>query len=391
MSTLMSNYARLPITFAKGEGAYLWDTDGARYTDALSGIAVCGLGHAHPAITQAISEQAATLMHTSNIYGIAQQQQLADRLSEITGMQRSFFCNSGAEANEAAIKLARLYGHRRGIDSPTVIVAEGAFHGRTLATLTATGNPKVHEGFSPLVEGFVRVPYDDIAAIEAVAKEHKNIVAILVEPAQGEGGIHIPQADYLARLRTLCDQNEWLLMLDEIQTGMGRTGKWMAYQHSDILPDVLTLAKGLGNGFPIGACLAQGEAADLFTAGTHGSTFGGNALACRVALTVIDTIKQDDLLTRVNSLSAHFAQGFKAKLGQHTGVSEIRVNGLLIGIQLNKPCAELVKIALDNHLLINVTAGNVIRLLPPFILTDEQADDIINTLSSLITDFLAQH
>jgi len=391
MSTLMSNYARLPITFAKGEGAYLWDTDGARYTDALSGIAVCGLGHAHPAITQAISEQAATLMHTSNIYGIAQQQQLADRLSEITGMQRSFFCNSGAEANEAAIKLARLYGHRRGIDSPTVIVAEGAFHGRTLATLTATGNPKVHEGFSPLVEGFVRVPYDDIAAIEAVAKEHKNIVAILVEPAQGEGGIHIPQADYLARLRTLCDQNEWLLMLDEIQTGMGRTGKWMAYQHSDILPDVLTLAKGLGNGFPIGACLAQGEAADLFTAGTHGSTFGGNALACRVALTVIDTIKQDDLLTRVNSLSAHFAQGFKAKLGQHTGVSEIRVNGLLIGIQLSKPCAELVKIALDNHLLINVTAGNVIRLLPPFILTDEQADDIINTLSSLITDFLAQH
>jgi len=391
MSTLMSNYARLPVTFAKGEGAYLWDTDGARYTDALSGIAVCGLGHAHPAITQAISEQAATLMHTSNIYGIAQQQQLADRLSEITGMQRSFFCNSGAEANEAAIKLARLYGHRRGIDSPTVIVADGAFHGRTLATLTATGNPKVHEGFSPLVEGFVRVPYDDIAAIEAVAKEHKNIVAVLVEPAQGEGGIHIPQADYLARLRTLCDQNEWLLMLDEIQTGMGRTGKWMAYQHSDILPDVLTLAKGLGNGFPIGACLAQGEAADLFTAGTHGSTFGGNALACRVALTVIDTIKQGDLLTRVNSLSAHFAQGFKAKLGQHTGVSEVRVNGLLIGIQLNKPCAELVKIALDNHLLINVTAGNVVRLLPPFILTDEQADDIINTLSSLITDFLAQH
>jgi len=388
---LMSNYARLPVTFAKGEGAYLWDTDGARYTDALSGIAVCGLGHAHPAITQAISEQAATLMHTSNIYGIAQQQQLADRLSEITGMQRSFFCNSGAEANEAAIKLARLYGHRRGIDSPTVIVADGAFHGRTLATLTATGNPKVHEGFSPLVEGFVRVPYDDIAAIEAVAKEHKNIVAVLVEPAQGEGGIHIPQADYLARLRTLCDQNEWLLMLDEIQTGMGRTGKWMAYQHSDILPDVLTLAKGLGNGFPIGACLAQGEAADLFTAGTHGSTFGGNALACRVALTVIDTIKQGDLLTRVNSLSAHFAQGFKAKLGQHTGVSEVRVNGLLIGIQLNKPCAELVKIALDNHLLINVTAGNVVRLLPPFILTDEQADDIINTLSSLITDFLAQH
>lgn len=387
----MSNYARLPITFEKGEGAYLWDTDGARYTDALSGIAVCGLGHAHPAITQAISEQAATLIHTSNIYGIAQQQQLADRLSEITGMQRSFFCNSGAEANEAAIKLARLYGHRRGIDSPTVIVTDGAFHGRTLATLTATGNPKVHEGFSPLVEGFVRVPYDDIAAIEAAAKAHDNIVAVLVEPTQGEGGVHIPHPDYLARLRTLCDQNEWLLMLDEIQTGMGRTGEWMAYQHSNILPDVLTLAKGLGNGFPIGACLAQGEAADLFTAGTHGSTFGGNALACRVALTVIDTIKQENLLTRVNNLSAQFAQGFNAKLGQNTGVSEIRVNGLLIGIQLNKPCAELVKIALDNHLLINVTAGNVVRLLPPFILTDEQADDIINTLSSLITDFLAQH
>lgn len=387
-STLMPNYARLPVTFVKGEGAWLWDTQGTRYLDALSGIAVCGLGHAHPAITTAICEQASQLLHTSNIYGIAHQQTLADTLVRITGMETVFFGNSGAEANEAALKIARLYGHHQNIEKPTVIVTEGSFHGRTLATLTATGNPKIQAGFAPLVEGFIRVPYNDVEAIAEVAKHHPEVVAVLVEPVTGEGGITIPNDDYLVKLRELCDRHQWLLMLDEIQTGMGRTGQWCAYQHTDILPDVVTLAKGLGNGVPIGACLARDKAAEIFQPGTHGSTFGGNPLVCRVALAVIDTIEQNNLLQRTQALGQHFYQGFSKALDGVIGVQDIRVKGLMIGIELEKPCRQLVTEALKQQLLINVTAERIIRLLPPLILTDSQADDIIALVSQLIREFL---
>ncbi|MEN8217751.1 MAG: acetylornithine transaminase [Pseudomonadota bacterium] len=383
-TTLMSNYARLPVTFVRGEGAWLWDTQGTRYLDALSGIAVCGLGHAHPAITAAICDQAQQLLHTSNIYGIAHQQALADALVRITGMETTFFGNSGAEANEAALKIARLYGHSLNIDRPTVIVTEGSFHGRTLATLTATGNPKIQAGFEPLVEGFIRVPYNDVDAIAEVAKQHPEVVAVLVEPVTGEGGIVIPDADYLAKLRALCDRHNLLLMLDEIQTGMGRTGQWFAYQHAGILPDVLTLAKSLGNGVPIGACLARGKVAKILQPGTHGSTFGGNPLVCRAALAVIETIEQNNLLQRTQELGQRFHQGLTSALESVASVRDIRVKGMMIGIELDKPCSQLVSKALEKRLLINVTAERVIRLLPPLILSDAQADDIITTLSHLI-------
>lgn len=388
MATLMSNYTRLPVTFVKGEGVWLWDTEGKRYLDALSGIAVCGLGHAHPAVTTAICEQARQLLHTSNIYGIVHQQALADALVQLTEMESVFFCNSGAEANEAAIKIARLHGHHLQIETPTIIVAEGAFHGRTLATLTATANVKAKQGFTPLMPGFIRVPYNDIQAIVEVAHNHPEIVAILIEPIQGEGGINIPASNYLKEIRQLCDQHNWLMLLDEIQTGIGRTGKWCAYQHSEIKPDVLTLAKGLGNGVPIGACLARGQAAHLFQPGSHGSTFGGNPLVCRAALAVIETIQHDDLLTRVIQLEQRFKQGFSQQLQNVPGVKEIRIQGLMIGIELDRPCGALVNIALAQQLLINVTAERNIRLLPPLILTDEQADMIITLLSRLIQAFL---
>jgi len=387
-TTLMSNYSRLPVTFTKGEGAWLWDTEGKRYLDAIAGIAVCGLGHAHPAIAAAICDQANTLIHTSNLYGIAHQQTLADELIRISGMEKAFFCNSGAEANEAAIKLTRLYGHKRNIAKPTVIVTDGAFHGRTLATLTATGNPKVKQGFEPLVEGFIHVPYNDIAAIEKLV-DNQNIVAIMVEPVKGEGGVVVPDDDYLSQLRALCDRQQWLLVLDEIQTGIGRTGKWLGYQHEGILPDIITLAKGLGNGMPIGACLTYGKSAELFTPGSHGTTFGGNPLACRTALTVLETIEQQDLLARINTLSQRFTQGF-APLQEINGVNSVRVKGLMIGIELAQPCSELVQQALEQQLLINVTVGNTIRLLPPFIITDEQADEIIEKVTQLVHQFAAK-
>lgn len=388
MATLMSNYARLPVTFLRGEGAWLWDTVGTRYLDAISGVAVCGLGHAHPAITAAICEQAKQLLHTSNIYGIAHQQALADALVRITDMETVFFCNSGAEANEAAIKIARLYGNQRDIEIPTIVVAEGAFHGRTLATLTATGNPKIKQGFSPLVPGFIRVPYNDIQAIAELAQSHAEIVAVLIEPVQGEGGVNVPDPDYLSQIRQLCDQHNWLMILDEIQTGIGRTGKWCAYQHTEIKPDVLTLAKGLGNGIPIGACLARGQAAHLFQPGSHGSTFGGNPLVCRTALAVLETIQQNHLLDRVAELEHIFKQGFTQQLQSVNGVKAIRIKGLMIGIELDRPCGALVHSALQQHILINVTAERTIRLLPPLILTDEQADMIISILSCLIREFL---
>ncbi|ALG67637.1 aspartate aminotransferase family protein [Beggiatoa leptomitoformis] len=388
-TTLMPNYARLPVTFVKGEGAWLWDTQGKRYLDAVSGIAVCSLGHAHPAIAKAICEQAQTLLHTSNIYGIAHQQTLADTLIRLTGMETAFFCNSGAEANEAAIKISRLYGHQQGIDIPTVIVMENAFHGRTLAALTATGNLKAQAGFDPLVQGFVRVPYNNIDAIHQVAAQNPNIVAILAEPVQGEGGVYIPDVGYLQQLRTVCDQYNWLLMLDEIQTGIGRTGKWIACQHEQVLPDVITLAKALGNGMPIGACLARGKVAGIFTAGSHGTTFGGNPLACRTALAVLETIENNQLLNRVAELGQRIQQGLHNALQETEGVISVRHKGLMIGIELAQPCIPLVAKALEQGLLINVTANRVIRLLPPFILTNEQADEIINKVSQLVLDFLS--
>jgi acetylornithine aminotransferase len=388
-AVLMANYARLPVAFERGEGAWLWDTDGEQYLDALSGIAVCGLGHAHPAVSKALCEQANTLIHTSNVYRIPRQEQLGERLHALTGMDRAFFCNSGAEANEAAIKLARLHAHRHGVEKPAIIVMEGSFHGRTLATLSATGNAKIQAGFEPLVEGFVRVPHGDLAAIEKAAAEHDNIVAVLVEPITGEGGIRVPAPGYLKGIRALCDANNWLMMLDEIQTGVGRTGQWFAYQHEDVLPDVLSLAKGLGNGVPIGACLARGAAADVLGPGTHGSTFGGNPLVCAAALAVLETIEADGLVAQAATMGDYLLEGFKARLGDLAGVKDIRGKGLMLGIELDRPCPELVKLALEKRLLINVTAGSVIRLLPPLILNREEADRILDTIEVLVREFLA--
>jgi len=383
-TTLMSTYNRLPISFEKGKGAWLWDTDGKQYLDALSGIAVCNLGHAHPAITQAVSEQASQLVHTSNVYGIVNQDKLADRLTLLSGMDKVFFGNSGAEANEAAIKLAKLYGHNRGIAEPAIIVMENSFHGRTMATLSATGNPKVHAGFEPLVQGFVRAPYDDIDAIKAIAANNANIVAILVEPIQGEGGVHIPAATYIDELRSVCDEHDWLLMLDEIQTGIGRTGQWFAFQHSNSTPDVMTLAKGLGNGVPIGACLAKGKAADVLQPGTHGSTFGGNPLACAAGLAVLNTIENEQLIGKAEQMGALLHSKLTAALNDCNKVANIRHQGLMVGIELTEPCGILTQQAMDQGLLINVTAERVIRLLPPLVITDKQIDIIVNTLNSLI-------
>jgi len=389
MNHLMNNYNRIPVTFTHGEGAHIWDSQGKQYLDALGGIAVCALGHAHPAITRAICDQAGKLLHTSNIYEIAVQRELADKLCALAQMDNAFFCNSGAEANEAAIKLARLYGHQKGIEVPTLIVTEGSFHGRTLATLTATGNRKIQAGFEPLVKGFVRAPYNDVAAIETIAKNNRDVVGILVEPITGEGGIRIPDADYLNKLRAICDEHGWLLILDEIQSGMGRTGKWFAHQHNGIQPDIMTLAKALGNGVPIGACLARGDAASLFKPGNHGTTFGGNPLASRTALTVIETIEKEQLLAHNARLGAHFLDGFRQQLDGIPGVCDIRGHGLMLAVELDKPCAELVKQCLAEGVLINVTAESVIRLLPPYVMSFEQADTVINTVSEQVRQFLA--
>jgi acetylornithine aminotransferase len=386
--SLMTTYNRLPVTFLRGEGARLWDDQDRSYLDAIAGIAVCGLGHAHPEIRDALCEQAGTLLHTSNIYGIANQELLGERLCRLASMDRVFFANSGAEANEAAIKIARLYGNKKGIKNPAIIVMDQSFHGRTLATLTATGNRKVQAGFEPLVQGFVRVPYNDIEAILEIANHSNSVVAVLVEPVQGEGGINIPDSDYLNRIRGICDENQWLMMLDEIQTGIGRTGRMFSHQHNQILPDVMTLAKGLGNGMPIGACLARGAAAEVFAPGNHGSTFGGNPLACRVALTVLDIVESRQLVERAGVLGEHMLKGFQARLGELPGVVSIRVSGLMIGIELDRPCAELVSLALERGILINVTADKVVRLLPPLIISDAECDEIIDKVSALIQEYL---
>jgi acetylornithine/N-succinyldiaminopimelate aminotransferase len=376
---LMNTYGRQAVTFVKGEGVWLWDDHGNKYLDALSGVAVNGLGHAHP-----------RLIHVSNIYHIAEQAKLADKLAEIADMDRIFFCNSGCEANEAAIKLARLYGHNKGIENPEIIVMEKAFHGRTMATLSATGNRKAQAGFEPLVSGFIRVPFDNLDAIRQVASRNQNVVAILVEPVQGEGGVNIPQdvRNYLEGLREICDANGWLLMLDEVQSGIGRTGTWFAFQHTEVVPDVMTLAKGLGSGVPIGACLARGAAAEVFTYGKHGSTFGGNPLASTAGLTTLETIAQDNLRENAESIGNWMCDRFRSELSGLPGIQNIRNAGLMIGIQLDKPCGDLVKRALEQKLLINVTAENVVRLLPPLVINQDEAGQIVDILSTLIKNFL---
>lgn len=383
---LMETYKRLPVAFERGEGAYLYDTSGRRYLDALSGIAVCGLGHAHPRVAQAVAEQARTLVHTSNLYQVPLQEKLAARLVGLSGMECAFFGNSGAEANEAAIKLARLYGHAREKDAPSIIVMENSFHGRTLATLTATGNRKVQAGFEPLVQGFARAPYDDIEAIEKIARNNPNVVAILVEPVLGEGGVVVPADEYLERLRVMADAHDWLLMLDEVQTGNGRTGRFFAYQHTSILPDVVTTAKGLGNGVPIGVCLARGAAANVLIAGTHGSTFGGNPLACAAAMAMLDTLEEEHLIQRAEELGERMQTRLRTRLEGANNVEDIRGKGLMIGIELSHPCGELVASAMSRGVLLNVTAEKVVRLLPPLILNDAQADEIVDVIAALILE-----
>lgn len=387
-SALMPTYARLPVTFAKGEGCVLWDTQGKQYLDAISGIAVCSLGHARREVAEAICAQAQSLLHTSNLYQIEHQAALGAKLCELSGMESVFFANSGAEANEAAIKVARLYGHNKGIENPVIIVMTEAFHGRTMATVSATGNVKAQTGFAPLLSGFERVEYGDVAAVAKLMADNAQVVAVLVEPVQGEGGVNIPADNYLTELRGLCDQHDCLLMVDEIQTGMCRTGKWFAFQHADIQPDVMTLAKALGNGVPIGACLVGGKANGVFGPGNHGSTFGGNPLSCRAALAVIEVMEKEHLAQRAAELGAYFVAQFTQQLADVAGVTAIRAKGLMVAVQLDRDCGELVTQALNEGLLINVTAGKVIRLLPPLILTDAEADQIITQVSGLVKAYL---
>ena len=386
----MNTYARLPITFTHGEGVWLWGSDGKRYMDGLAGIAVNTLGHAHPRLTAALTQQINKLMHVSNLYQIDEQEAVADQLCALSKMQEVFLCNSGCEANEAAIKLARLYGHQQGIENPAIIVMEKAFHGRTLATLSATGNRKVQAGFEPLVTGFIRVPYNDLDAINQVANNNPDITAVLVEPIQGEGGIRTLDVHYLEQLRGICDQHNWLLMLDEVQCGIGRSGKWFAHQHSSVLPDVMTLAKGMGSGVPVGACLAAGKVTGTFKPGNHGSTFGGNPLACVAVLTTLDVIQQDRLVANAATVGSLIQQELRTRLTKVAGVVDIRGQGLIIGIELDRPCGDLVNQALAQGLLINVTAENVIRLLPPLVLTSSEALQLLDKLCPLIVNFLTQ-
>ena len=389
-SHLMPVFGRQPISFVRGQGAHLYTADGTEYLDALTGIAVCGLGHSHPAITAAIAEQAATLIHTSNLFEVPWQTAAAQKLAEVAGMEEVFFSNSGAESNEGAIKIARKFGHMQGIATPKIIVADHSFHGRTMATLSATGNKKVQEGFGPLVEGFIRVPFGDIEAIEEAAIHHPDIVAILVEPIQGEGGVNTaPQGfSYLEEIRQICNQHNWLMMLDEVQTGNGRTGKYFAYQHTNIVPDVLTTAKGLGNGFPIGAVMTQGRGVGVLTAGNHGSTYSGTALGSRVVYTVIDTIQKENLVENAANMGAYLVQQFTEQLAEQN--VSVRGFGLMVGIELPKACGELVNIARDeHHLIINVTAGSVIRLLPTLNINKEQADILIERIVKMVKNFLA--
>ena len=390
MSHLMNTYARQPVAFVRGEGVYLWDENGKRYLDAVAGVAVNTLGHGHPALVKAIAEQAASLIHSSNLYRVKRQEELADRLCGLSGMDKAFFCNSGCEANEAAIKLARLYGHNKGIEVPTIIVMEKAFHGRTMATLTATGSRKIQAGFEPLLSGFARVPFNDLDAIRHVAEHNKSVVAVLVEVVQGEGGINILPADVLMELRAICDAHGWLLMLDEVQTGIGRTGTWFGFQHSGVVPDVMALAKGLGSGVPIGACLARGAAAEVFQPGNHGSTFGGNPLACAAALATLDAIESENLLENARVRGEAIRAGLREALAGVHGVVEIRGEGMMIGVELDRPCGELVGVARDAGVLINVTSDKVIRLVPPLIYGAAEVDALVGAVSGIVRNYLQQ-
>ena len=383
---LMNTYAPAPLAFERGEGAWLWDENGRRYLDAVAGIAVCSLGHAHPALAKVIAEQAARLIHTANLVRIPWQERLADRLADITGMERVFVANSGAEAIECAIKINRVLGHARGIDLPSVIVMEGSFHGRTLAALSASGSRKVQAGFEPLVGGFIRVPFDDLDAVRTAVGKNPQATAVLVEPIQGEGGVRLPSADYLAGLRRICDEHDCLLMLDEIQTGLCRTGRWYAHQHDDILPDVLTTAKALGNGLPIGACVARGKAAAALKPGSHGSTFGGNPLACRTACTVLDIMHDEEIAGRAARRGTAMLEAFTARLADDARVRGIRGRGLMIGIELDRPAVPVRDRALELGLLINVTRESVIRLVPPLIIDDAQAAEIVDTVCRSIEE-----
>ncbi|HEU0203106.1 MAG TPA: aspartate aminotransferase family protein [Burkholderiaceae bacterium] len=388
MTHLMNTYARLPVAFTHGRGVWLYDEQGQEYLDALAGIAVNGLGHAHPRMVHALSEQLGRLIHTSNVYRVLEQEQLADRLCELTGLSEVFFANSGSEANEGALKLVRLYGHKHGNPEAQTIVMERAWHGRTLATLAATGSEKARAGFAPLPSGFIRVPYNDIGAIEAATRSDPRIQAVWLEVLQGEGGIHVADREFVGALRQLCTERGWLLMIDEVQSGIGRTGKWFGYQWSDIAPDVVTLAKGLGSGVPIGALLVGGRAAGVFTPGSHGSTFGGGPLACRAGLETLRIIEDEGLLANAGAQGERIRSSLRHALAGVSGVVAIRGQGLMIGIELDRPCGEIVKLALKEGLLVNVTSDTVIRLLPPLVLTTAEASQIVARLAPIVRTFL---
>jgi acetylornithine/N-succinyldiaminopimelate aminotransferase len=386
---LMKTYSPQPVAFARGEGAWLWDTEGRRYLDALAGIAVSGLGHGHPELARAIAEQSAKLIHTSNLFRVPEQEALAGRVCELAAMDNAFFCNSGAEANECAIKIARLYGHQRGIENPSIVVMEKAWHGRTLATLSATGSRKAQAGFEPLMGGFLRVPYNDLGAIERLS-EQPAVVAILMEVLQGEGGIHVADTEYVRKLREICDRQQWLLMIDEVQSGIGRTGKWFAHQWAGVVPDVMSLAKGLGSGVPIGACLARGVAAQVFKPGNHGTTFGGGPLVSVAALKTLEVIGKDGLLANAARQGEAIMGGLRRELDGVAGVKEIRGRGLMIGIELDRPCGDLVRRGLEAGLVINVTADKVVRLLPPLIFGDAESRELVSRLAPLLKAFLQE-
>ncbi len=381
---LMNTYAALPVAFARGEGAWLWDENGKRYLDAIAGLGVCALGHAHPEVTRVISDQAGKLIHTANLFRIPWQERLAGALAEITGMERVFIANSGTEAIECALKISRIIGHQRGFSNPGVIVMENSFHGRSLAALSATGSRKVQAGFEPLVGGFLRVPFANSDAVEKIANNNNEVVAVLVEPIQGEAGIKVPATGYLKALRAICDEQGWLLIFDEIQSGLCRTGRWYAHQHEAVQPDILTTAKALANGVPIGACVARGAAADAFSPGRHGSTFGGNPLASRTACTVLDIMQSEDLNARVKQVGERIFGAFRTRLKDNPSVKDIRGRGLMIGIELNRDVNHLKTVALDQGLLLNVTQNKVIRLLPPLIIDEDQADQIVDMVCTLI-------
>jgi acetylornithine aminotransferase len=388
MSHLMNTYARQPVAFVRGRGCRLYDAAGREYLDALAGIAVNTLGHAHPRLVRALTEQIGRILHTSNLFESPLQEAAADRIAEITGLDEVFFCNSGLEANECAIKLARKYGHERGIAEPAIVVMEKAFHGRSLATLSAGGSRKVQAGFEPLVQGFVRVPLNDLDAVRQVAQHNRNVVAVFVEPIQGEGGIHVARMEYLRGLKEICEANEWLFMSDEVQCGLGRTGKWFVYQHAGFLPDVVPIAKGLAGGVPVGACVAGGRAKGLFKPGNHGSTFGGNPLAMTGVITTLDVIREEGLLENAVRVGDAIRAGLAAALAGVPGVVEVRGMGMMIGVELDRPCGDLVKMALDAGLVINVTAERVIRLLPPLIMTEAEGREVVERLAPLVRAFL---